>query len=156
MEKYHLTDKSLQSVFKKLTDATGRQIAFLQLVKEAKQRIAQKGFDLSAERQAQASSTNQSEKESEKHLQRGLLLPKRLINAKKILADIKAGMNDAGLMEKYRLTEKGVQSVFKKLVHAGELKQGNRRKDHLSLKNPLKIFGNADCPPKTDPDSDLV
>ena len=119
MEKYHLNDKSLQSVFKKLTDTTDRQIAFLQMVKEAKQRIEQKGFDLSAERQAQASSTNQSEKESEKHLQRGLLMPKRLINTKKILADIKAGMNDAGLMEKYRLTEKGLQSVFKKLVDAG-------------------------------------
>jgi hypothetical protein len=66
MEKYHLTDKSIQSVFKKLTDVTNRQIALLQMVKEAKQRIEQKGLDLSAKRQAQASSTKETEKESEK------------------------------------------------------------------------------------------
>jgi hypothetical protein len=71
MEKYHLTDKSLQSVFKKLTDTTDRQIAFLQMVKEAKQRIERKGSDLSAERQAQASSTKETEKESEKQFKTG-------------------------------------------------------------------------------------
>ncbi len=41
---------------------------------------------------------------------------KKTINAKEILADIKAGMNNATLMEKYWLSEKGLQSVFKKLV----------------------------------------
>jgi competence protein ComGC len=50
-------------------------------------------------------------------------MAKRTINAKEILADIKAGMNDASLMEKYELSEKSLQSVFKKLIDAGHLKQ---------------------------------
>jgi PilZ domain len=41
---------------------------------------------------------------------------KKAINAKEILADIKAGMKNRALMEKYRLSEKGLQSVFKKLM----------------------------------------
>ncbi|MGO9568253.1 MAG: PilZ domain-containing protein [Desulfomonilaceae bacterium] len=41
---------------------------------------------------------------------------KKTLNAKEILADIKAGMNNTALMEKYRLSEKGLQSLFKKLV----------------------------------------
>jgi Mor family transcriptional regulator len=38
-------------------------------------------------------------------------MAKRTINAKDILADIKAGMNNAALMEKYGLSEKGLRSV---------------------------------------------
>lgn len=43
-------------------------------------------------------------------------MAKKNINAKEILADIKAGMKNHALMEKYWLSEKGLQSVFKKLV----------------------------------------
>ncbi len=50
-------------------------------------------------------------------------MPKKTINAKEILADIKGGMDDSALMEKYQLSEKGLQSLFKKLVDAGVLKQ---------------------------------
>lgn len=57
-------------------------------------------------------------------------MAKKTINAKEILADIKAGLNNSalglnntGLMEKYQLSEKGLQSVFRKLVDAGELIQ---------------------------------
>jgi len=49
-------------------------------------------------------------------------MDKKTINAKEILADIKAGMNDAALMEKYGLSEKGLQSLYKKLTDAGLLK----------------------------------
>jgi Mor family transcriptional regulator len=48
---------------------------------------------------------------------------KKIVSAREILKDIKAGMDDAALMEKYRLSEKGLQSVFKKLTDAGALKQ---------------------------------
>ena len=50
-------------------------------------------------------------------------MPKRTINAKEILADIKAGMDDSALIEKCALSEKGLQSLFKKLTDAGLLKQ---------------------------------
>jgi hypothetical protein len=48
---------------------------------------------------------------------------KKTLNAKEVLDDIKAGMDDATLMGKYQLSEKGMQSLFKKLVDSGVLKQ---------------------------------
>ena len=51
-------------------------------------------------------------------------MTKITISAKEILTDIKAGMDDSALMQKYGLPEKNLQSVFKKLVDAGILKQG--------------------------------
>jgi|GEM_PF-1346393 len=50
-------------------------------------------------------------------------MAKETINAKEILVDIKAGMDNAALMEKYQLSEKGLQNLFKKLEDAGVLKQ---------------------------------
>ncbi len=50
-------------------------------------------------------------------------MDKKTVNAKEILVDIKSGMTNAGLMEKYHLSEKGLQSLFKKLVDAGLLKR---------------------------------
>ena len=50
-------------------------------------------------------------------------MEKRIVNAKQALDDIKAGMDDAALMGKYQLSEKGLQSLFKKLVEGGVLKQ---------------------------------
>jgi hypothetical protein len=40
---------------------------------------------------------------------------KRTIKAKDIVNDIRAGMNDHQLMQKYRLSVKGLQSIFAKL-----------------------------------------
>lgn len=42
--------------------------------------------------------------------------PKISINVKEIIADIKAGMADVGLMDKYELSLAGLKSVFNKLV----------------------------------------
>ena len=44
--------------------------------------------------------------------------PKRKIKAKEIVNDIRDGMSDSQLMEKHRLSLKGLQSVFRKLVEA--------------------------------------
>jgi hypothetical protein len=44
--------------------------------------------------------------------------PKRKIKAKDLVNDIRAGMSDSKLMEKHRLSSKGLQGVFKKLVDA--------------------------------------
>jgi DNA-directed RNA polymerase subunit RPC12/RpoP len=44
---------------------------------------------------------------------------KRKINAHDVMADIRAGVGDFALMEKYGLSAKGLQSLFTKLVDAG-------------------------------------
>ncbi|MGO9568471.1 MAG: hypothetical protein ACLP5H_13105 [Desulfomonilaceae bacterium] len=49
-------------------------------------------------------------------------MAKTTVNAREILADIKLGMDNTALMEKYQLSEKGLQSLFKKLTDAGVLK----------------------------------
>jgi hypothetical protein len=43
---------------------------------------------------------------------------KKKISASAVLADIRSGIKDIELMEKYRLSSKGLQSVFQKLVLA--------------------------------------
>jgi hypothetical protein len=48
---------------------------------------------------------------------------KREIRAKEAMQDIQHGMNDLELMEKYRITDKGLRSLFRKLVAAGLLSQ---------------------------------
>ncbi|MDQ7784873.1 MAG: hypothetical protein RDU20_18465 [Desulfomonilaceae bacterium] len=42
---------------------------------------------------------------------------KRVVNAKDIVEDIRAGMSDKDLMTKYRLSSRGLQSAFSKLVN---------------------------------------
>jgi hypothetical protein len=53
-------------------------------------------------------------------------MAKRTLDAKEILDDIKAGMDSTALMEKYQLSKKGLQSLFKKLMDAGVLKPKKR------------------------------
>jgi PilZ domain len=47
------------------------------------------------------------------------------IKAKEALEDIQAGIDDISLMKKYKLSAKGLQSLFKKLGHAGIIKHVN-------------------------------
>lgn len=47
--------------------------------------------------------------------------PKRRIKGNEIVADIKAGMTDQRLMEKYQLSEHALKNVFRKLVDAGAI-----------------------------------
>lgn len=44
---------------------------------------------------------------------------KPVIEAREVLIDLRAGMDDHGLMKKYRLSTKGLHSLFGKLVKAG-------------------------------------
>jgi predicted RecB family nuclease len=46
---------------------------------------------------------------------------KRKISAREAVVDIRSGKSDADLMDKYRLTATGLQSLFDKLVSAGYL-----------------------------------
>lgn len=50
-------------------------------------------------------------------------MAKRKITGREVLKDIKAGMDDPELMDKYKLSAQGLQSVFNKLVNAGVLTQ---------------------------------
>jgi hypothetical protein len=57
---------------------------------------------------------------------------KTIIRARDIVKDIRSGMSDAELMEKYNLSSKGLQSAFTKLANGGiisveELYDGKRR-----------------------------
>jgi hypothetical protein len=46
---------------------------------------------------------------------------KKQISIKKIVSDIRNGVSDSQLIDKYRISAKGLQSVFRKLVAAREL-----------------------------------
>ena len=46
-------------------------------------------------------------------------MEKRAIRAKDVVQDIKSHMTDVQLMEKYKLTVRGLQSLLKKLVDHG-------------------------------------
>ncbi len=49
--------------------------------------------------------------------------PKRTIKAIDVVTDMRAGMTDPQLMDKYRLSAKGLQSVYKKLLDADVITQ---------------------------------
>ncbi len=59
------------------------------------------------------------------------------INAKEALEDIRAGMDDISLMKKYKLSAKGLQSLFKKLGHAGIIKHVNASKVLADLRSGI-------------------
>lgn len=65
-------------------------------------------------------------------------MPKRKIPAKQAVADIRSGMPDAALMEKYRLSAKGLQTLFSKLLEANLLAQSelDNRAEGKSLDRP--------------------
>lgn len=50
-------------------------------------------------------------------------MAKRTVNVREIVADVRAGLDDSALIEKYRLSEKGLHTVFKKLADVGALKR---------------------------------
>jgi hypothetical protein len=52
-----------------------------------------------------------------------LSMDKRKITAKEVLRDIRFGLSDQDLMEKYTLSAQGLHSVFHKLVNAGAITQ---------------------------------
>ena len=45
--------------------------------------------------------------------------PKIRISAKEVLGDIRSGLDDDGFMEKYDLTYRQLQGLFRKMIKAG-------------------------------------
>jgi hypothetical protein len=72
---------------------------------------------------------------------------KRVIEAKLVIEDIRSGSSDLELMEKYKLSSKGLQSLFKKLGDAGLLKHLNASevirdiRSRMSDMDLMKIHG---------------
>jgi len=58
--------------------------------------------------------------------------PKRRIDARPFLEDVKAYMDDQALMEKYGLTQRQLQKLFRQLIEAGLMSP-------LELANRLKV-----------------
>ena len=54
-------------------------------------------------------------------------MKKPTIDAKEALEDIRSGLDDSFLMKKYKLSEKGLRSLFNKLADAGFLNYLNAR-----------------------------
>jgi len=48
-------------------------------------------------------------------------MAKRVLKANEVLKDLRSGLTDAAMMEKYQLSSKGLQSLFDKMVAAGLL-----------------------------------
>jgi len=86
---------------------------------------------------------------------------KPVIDAREVLTDLKSGLDDRDLMKKYKLSSKGLESLFKKLEQAGVIKQVSARellhdisigippaslmeKFNLSLKGLQKVFHDLD------------
>ncbi len=73
-------------------------------------------------------------------------MAKRTVDAKEILEDIKAGMDSTALMEKYQLSEKGLQSLFKKLKDAGVLKPKKREPEKTTSAPQEDVTSAWKCP----------
>jgi hypothetical protein len=84
--------------------------------------------------------------------------PKRTINAKQAAADIRSGMTSSDLMQKYQVSAKGLEVLFRKLVdarllHENELNRQNEdpvRTMHVAWKCPAcgaaQTREYAECP----------
>jgi hypothetical protein len=144
MKKYNLSVEGLQSLYDKLIHA-----GFVDLGEVEKRLRGILGAVAVSESAADqprdgAQATNEG--------------PKRespLVNAQEAARDIRLGMNDHGLMEKYRLSFNGLQSLFDKLMSAGLITQSDLarrvhfdqdhtvdlREEKLSFRDALQQLG---------------
>ncbi|MGB6066650.1 MAG: hypothetical protein WBG50_17735 [Desulfomonilaceae bacterium] len=56
-----------------------------------------------------------------------------LINAQEAVRDIRSGLDDGALMEKYRLSHKGLKSLFDKMMDVGLIPQADLDRKSLGL-----------------------
>ena len=67
---------------------------------------------------------------------------KREIKARTVLKDIRDGMDDLILMDKYKLTDRGMQSLLKKLVAAELLTQEEVNDRYPTIVTTARIDSN--------------
>jgi Mor family transcriptional regulator len=68
---------------------------------------------------------------------------KREIFAKEILNDIKSGMDDVNLSQKYKLTVKGLDSVFRKMIAAGLISQQELNARKIGYEEAVDFSGHS-------------
>jgi hypothetical protein len=144
MSKYALSNTGLQSLFDKLV--TAGYIDLVEILERAPLFLGT--VDISE---------SFSSSETVKAEDRGQPIKTKAetrVNAHEAARDIRSGMDDSALMQKYRLTSKGLSSLFRKLMEVGLIKQTDidRRnigfehtvlltEDMLSLSAALKSLG---------------
>ncbi len=128
MEKYRVSAKGLESLFSKLLKAG--------IISQSQLDERMHGYDATVhvtarvgpfiivptpeEIEAAQERLREKEEAREKERDEGA----RRVGVSEAVADIRAGMGDAELMEKYRLTAKGLQSLFEKLLDRGWIDRG--------------------------------
>src|SRR5208283_5737299 len=70
-----------------------------------------------------------------------MVMIKREIFAKEILNDIKSGMDDVNLMQKYKVTVKGLDSVLQKLLTAGLISERELNSRKLGFEETVDLSG---------------
>ena len=71
---------------------------------------------------------------------------KRIIQARDIVRDVRSGMTDTELMEKYELSAKGLESAFTKLVNSGTMTVGEVYGQRRPAKTPSSSMTSGNCP----------
>jgi uncharacterized protein (DUF433 family) len=117
MAKYNLSAKGLQSLFTKLVQAGAMQQSEL----DERPPYAEKSGAIS---DAAAHATEGREDQCDP--------TQRIMRPMEVAQDIRSGMSDAELMDKYRLSSKGLQNLFQELTSTDVLKQSelDRRTSH--------------------------
>jgi hypothetical protein len=64
-------------------------------------------------------------------------MSKATINVREVLADIKAGLSDVQLMEKYHLSRQGCDSLFRQMLEAGHIEQGEIDKRLMTMSTKI-------------------
>jgi hypothetical protein len=123
MEKYGLSPEGLQSLYDKLVDK-----GFIDLG-EMQRHLS--GF-LGSVVIPEAELSVEKEKFKDTALQKK---DARMINAREAVRDVRSGVNDAMLMEKYGLSPKGLNSLFDKLMSLGLLTQRDRDRRQLGIED---------------------
>lgn len=101
MEKYRLTSRGLLSLFKKLLDADA--------IKPEEIYGRSSSFDETVSLEIPVPKPRPKP---------WIPSPRRRVKAKDIVSDLRAGMPDSKLTEKYKLSSKALQSLFEKLIEA--------------------------------------
>jgi hypothetical protein len=68
-------------------------------------------------------------------------MPKREIIVREILDDIRSGMTYSDLMSKYKLTLKGLDSAFQKLLRAGLISEEELNSGNLGYEETVNLSG---------------
>ncbi len=125
MTKYNLSPIGLQSLITKLVDLGAiRQVVARDLLRDIRAGLTNselmEKYSLSAKTLTRLFN-DMTESGIEFFRERQDVREKKRIDIREIVADVRSGLTEPQLMEKYALSSRGLQSAFWKLVHSGAL-----------------------------------